>query len=227
MATHTIPERLRRHAERALLAEGVAGTEVLLHQKGEMRFGPEGKWMPFTAEQRMSTERVDFRWHARVKMAPLVTAVVDDAYEDGRGVLDAKVWGLVPVAHAEGLELDRGEMQRYLAELPWNPLAMLHNSELRFGDGEAGALRVWAGDPETYVDLGFDEAGDVATAFTRTRCRDDAPVPWGGRFEGYRSFGPVRVPARAEVYWVLPEGEFVYWRGEVTGWEVTPTDRSR
>ncbi|MBW2465118.1 MAG: hypothetical protein JRH11_25940 [Deltaproteobacteria bacterium] len=219
MTDQRIPEALRRYAGRAILSDDLTADDVLIHQKGEMRFEADGKWMPFTAEQRFSARRVGFQWHAWVKMAPLVTAVVDDAYGDGHGVLDAKVWGVVPVAHAEGVEVDRGEAERYLAELPWNPMAILHNPELQFSDGEDGAIRVWAGTPETYVDLQFDDAGDVASAFTRTRCRNTTPVPWGGRFTDYRAFGPVRIPSRGEVYWAPPEGEFVYWSGEVTGWE--------
>jgi hypothetical protein len=34
------------------------------------------------------------------------------------------------------------------------------------------------------------------------------------------TFGGVRVPARGEAGWDLPEGRFVYWRGRVIGVEL-------
>lgn len=211
-----LPEPLRRHAERCLVSPPAGPRQALIEQRGEMRLKEDGKWMPFSAEQWVSSESVAFCWHARVKMAPLVTAVVEDAFEDGRGRLEAKLWGLVSVADATGPKVDRGEAERYLAELPWNPLALRHNADLRFGEGEDGTVRVWAFDPDTYVDLRFNDDGDIAGAFTRTRSRDDGVFPWGGHFSDYRELGGVRIPTKGEVAWHLPSGLFPYWRGEIT-----------
>jgi hypothetical protein len=211
---------LRRFADRCLVAPPEGARDTLIEQRGQMRLKVGGRWMPFTAEQWLSTMDVAFCWHARVKMAPLVTGVVEDAFEDGRGRLEAKLWGMISVADAKGPGIDRGEAQRYLGELPWNPLALRHNRQLQFGEGEDGPVRVWAFDPETYVDLRFDADGDIVGVFSRTRSRDDGVYPWEGRFFDYRELGGVRVPTRGEVSWHLPEGEFAYWRGEVTsvGW---------
>jgi len=211
-----IPELLKRHAERCLVAPPDGPREALIEQRGEMRLKEGAKWMPFTAEQWVSSVSVAFCWHARVKMAPLVTGVVEDAFEDGHGRLEAKLWGLIPMADAEGPKVDRGEVQRYLAELPWNPLALRHNTDLRFGEGEDGPVRVWAFDRDTYVDLRFDDDGDIIGTFTRTRSRDDGVFPWEGRFSDYRELGGVRIPTRGEVCWHMPDGPFAYWRGEIT-----------
>jgi hypothetical protein len=202
---------------------------TLLQQRGEMRLGPDGPWRPFTAEQTIEAHTTAFVWHARVQMAPLVTAVVEDAYEGGRGRLDANLWGLFSVAHARGIDVDRGEAQRYLAELPWCPLALLHNPELRFeereGESEHAVVRVSIHDhPEypdradTHVDLTFDPDGDIVEARTPNRVRGDVVQPWAGRFRGYRDVGDgLRAPGAAEVWWEEDDGEpFVYWRGEVT-----------
>jgi hypothetical protein len=193
---------------------------VLFEQEGEMRLAPDGKWLPFTAEQWCAAIEVAFCWHARVKMAPLVTAVVEDAFENGEGRLDAKVWGVIPVAHGRGVEVDRGEVQRYLAELAWNPMALLHNPKLSFTDGEEGAaVRVFSGEEQTHVDLFFDDDGDLVRTFTRTRSRgEDGPSPWEGHFSQYADFDGVRVPTRGEVSWLLPEGRYTYWRGNITRW---------
>lgn len=190
---------------------------TLLQQRGDMRLDPDGPWLPFTAEQTIDADTTGFVWHARVRMAPLVTAVVEDAYENGQGRLDAKIWGLFSVAHARGVDVDRGEAERYLAELPWCPLAFLHNPGLQFEERDGDVVRVWVHDPDTYVDLQFDSEGDIVGARTTTRMRGDVVQPWAGRFRDYRDVGGgLRAPSAGEVWWEVEGEPFVYWRGEVT-----------
>ena len=43
------------------------------------------------------------------------------------------------------------------------------------------------------------------------------PTPWRGKFSEYKTFDGVRVPTRAEVAWLLRDGPFTYFRGQVTG----------
>ena len=212
----TLPPLVDAYLRRALPEPPPSGAGTLLHQRGEMRLAPERPWMPFTAEQTIEASRCGFVWHARFKMAPLVTAVVEDAYEDGHGRLDAKIWGLIPVAHGRGLEVDRGEAQRYLAELAWCPLALRQNPELTFEALGARTVRVWTHDPDTYVDLAFDKGGDIVGASTTTRSRGDHVEPWHGRFWDFRDFDGVRAPAHGEVSWGEGADAFCYWRGEVT-----------
>lgn len=214
-------------AQRRAMPSVPAGEHVsLLEQRGEIRLGPDKPWMPFTAEQRLDATQTGFVWHARVKMAPFVTCVVEDAYESGHGRLDAKILGIVPVAHARGVDVDRGEVQRYLAELVWCPAAWTRNPELRFRELPDGGVRVWTGDEDTYVDLHFDDAGDVTGVSTTTRVRGDLgeAQDWEGRFFDYRDFGGLRAPSRGEVGWRTEDGLYLYWRGEVTslGWSDEP-----
>lgn len=189
---------------------------AMLTQRGELCL-EDGRWRRFTAEQTFETEQPGFLWHARVAMAPLVTAVVEDAYEDGHGRLEAKVFGLFRVAKGEaGIDLDRGELIRYLAELAWNPLALVHNAALRFSTSPEGLPRVSIGDDATYVDCAFDAAGDLVEVHTTTRPRGTTgPCPWSGRFLRYAQVGPARIPVEAEVAWVPASGRAPYWRGTI------------
>ncbi len=217
---------MRRHLERNLPERSRDAAGVLFHQTGDIRLGADRPWMPFTAEQRVDATRVGFVWHARFRMAPLLTGVVEDAFEDGQGRLDAKIWGLIPVAHARGLDVDRGEAQRYLAELPWCPQAFVHNRELHLEEVDERTVKVWAFDEQTYVDLRFDEHGDIVGTRTTTRARDDEVMPWEGRFWDYRDLGGIRIPTRGEVWWEEPSGPYVYWKGELTDLELQPAQAS-
>lgn len=216
-----IPNQILNYYRRALPEPPASPQGTLLEQVGQMRLGPDKPWMPFTAEQRVQAETTEFVWHARFKMAPLVTGLVQDSYEQGQGRLDAKIWSVIPVAHARGPEIDQGEAQRYLAELPWCPMALVHNPELRYRELASDRVRVWVHnqqihDESTYVDLHFDAAGDIVVARTETRKHGEWAEPWEGHFWDYRDFEGLRAPAKAEVAWETAQGRFVYWRGEIT-----------
>jgi hypothetical protein len=215
-----IPEVWRRFASRAAPNAPDDARGSVIHQQGEIRF-ESGRWVPFTAEQWFDARRCGFCWHARARMAPFVTAVVEDAYEDGHGRLEAKLFGAIPVMRGDpGVDLDRGELVRYLGELAWNPQAILHNDELHFSTSPDRKPRVWARDEASYVDCTFDAAGDLVEIETLTRVRDlHGPQPWSGRFLAYGELGGARVPTRAEVSWDGPGARTVYWRGTVTGFE--------
>lgn len=108
-----------------------------------------------------------------------------------------------------------------MAELPWNPDAMLNAPGLTWREIDAQtvevALQTEGG--SAHVRLGFDAAGDVVMveASDRARAVGDQYIPtrWIGRFRDYARFGTYRLPSFGEIAWDLPEGEFVYWRGEI------------
>ena len=70
------------------------------------------------------------------------------------------------------------------------------------------------------IEVSFDAQGDIGTVSTRERPAIENGLsvlrPWGGAFSDYGELDGVRMPRRAEVWWDLPTGRFVYWRGEIT-----------
>ncbi len=214
-----ILERIRRQA---MPGGDVACRGTWVRQEGEMRFAPDRPWLPFEAEQWFLGPGVDFRWQARVRMAPLLRARVTDSFAKGEGALTARVLGFVPVARACGPDMDRGEAQRGLAELPWRPFAFKEGQLVTWDVGEAGRLHATFDDGKTQaaVELAIDDEGRVLRASTPARPRllgrSVVDTAWSGAFGAYRSFGQLRVPKEAEVTWQLPGGPFTYWRGRVT-----------
>ncbi len=197
-----------------------------LRQEGEMRLDPGRSWLPFRAEQWFTGEGIEFRWQARVRMAPLVSACVLDSFEDGRGLLTARVLGFVRVAHSEGAATDRGEAVRGLAELPWRPFAFRESPCLAWDIQAADKLRATFDDGKTqaWVEFRIDDEGHVLGAFAsrRPRMAGKALVEtdWSGTFAEYRTFAGVRVPTVAEVTWHLPAGPFTYWRGRILEYRI-------
>jgi hypothetical protein len=193
-----------------------------LRQSGEMRLGPDKPWRPFRAEQWFGAPGLDFRWTARARMAGLLPVTVVDSFEHGHGSLTVRLAGVIPLARSSGPEMDRGEMMRALAELPWRPAGFsLAAAQIEWSAPGPQTLRAafGTGPARACVDLEVDAEGRVLAAFARDRPRGVGAAfvstPWHGTFAHYLFFQGFRVPAHAEVAWLLPEGPFTYFRANV------------
>ncbi len=227
---HPTVELLERIRRFSMPGGAVECGGTWLRQVGEMRFAPDRPWLPFEAEQWFPGDGIDFRWRARVRMAPLLRATVVDAFEHGQGLLVARVLGLVPVARSRGPETDVGEAMRGLAELPWRPFAFREGPPFGWEARGASGLGATFDDGRTRVAVELEVDGDGCVRGVsvpgRPRGVGKATVatPWSGRFSEYRVLGGLRVPTAAEVSWTLPAGPFTYWRGRVTDLRLLPRE---
>lgn len=218
-----LPGLVQSFAQRAT-SGGASPRTVRLRQRAEMRAKPGDAWQRHTAEQVISVYDPGFVWLARVRLAPLLSASVLDAFVDGEGLLEVRLLGSLRLARNSGPQVSRGELMRYLAELPWAPHAMLHNPHLRWRELDGATVEVSSdsiGGPAR-VRLVFED-GDVARIEADDRPRalgcGTVATGWRGRFFDYSELGGCRIPVRAEVSWLLDEGPFTCWRGEVTAYE--------
>lgn len=120
---------------------------VRLRQTGEMRAAPDSPWRPFSAEQVIRISRPGFAWVARMQVVPLLSAQIRECYIDDQGLLEARLWGSLPLARLAGPETSKGELMRYLAELIWAPRAMRHNPALSWREIDAATVEVSAASP--------------------------------------------------------------------------------
>lgn len=199
-------------------------TTVNLTQTGRMRSGNSARWMSFSAKQTIATRECAFEWRARA--GPLGMVSVCDALKDGEGRLDVLALGIVPIARAaHSSALVRGELMRYLAELPWAPDAILLNTELRWREVGPDELAVSAGVGETAaeVTLNLDSEGRIAGALAPDRPRSVTapflPTPWRGRFSDYRRHNGLWLPFAGEVGWEIDGVEETYWQGRIVHWD--------
>jgi hypothetical protein len=219
-STLPVPAIIRSFARRAVCENPVPNT-VWLRQRGEMRMNPRARWRPFTAEQVISIHKPGFAWLARIEAAPLVSTHILDCYVDGEGLLEVRLFGSLPVARAAGAQVTKGELIRYLAELAWAPHAMLRNPQLSWREIDTTTVEVFADSQagSAPVRLIF-ENGDITRieADDRPRMigRRIVPTRWQGRCCDYREMNGCRIPTRAVVSWLLEDGPFEYWRGQVT-----------
>lgn len=218
----TIPQLMRAFALRNGATVGGPAT-MMAHQSVEMKTSQDQPFIPVAATQLFGTRDPGFVWEATATMALVVPVRVVDAYAGGAGWLEVRIAGAIPMVNATGPESDKGEMMRFLAELAWNPEAILNAAALEWRqiDERTVEVSIETGGGIAAVRHLFDESGDIIgiEADDRPYLLDGKtiPVKWIGRFRDYATVGKYRLPRSGEIAWVLPEGEYVYWRGTVTG----------
>ncbi|QTN20393.1 hypothetical protein HZ989_04830 [Brevundimonas sp. AJA228-03] len=218
----TLPAAVIALADR-LGARANSGATVALSQTGRIRTSADARWQSFKAVQSISLTHCAFDWRAR--SGPLGIIRIQDALIDGVGRLDVRALGLVRLARvAPSDALTRGELIRYLAEIALAPDALLRNPAIRWRDEGGGRLIAAAGSGATSAEvvLTLDGEGRIGEAFVPDRGAlvdgVTVPKPWRGVFSDYRHHNGVWLPFYGEVSWGGPDGEWVYWQGDMKTW---------
>lgn len=191
-----------------------------------MRADAAHPWARFRADQTISLDRPGFRWRATTGPFDLVT--VTDALDEAGPSLTVKAFGVIPLARVAADDaLTKGELLRYLAELPLAPDAMLRNTALDWEVLGPSTLHVSAtvGGVRARIVFTLDADGLVASAFAPDRPRLEGATtvehPWQGRFGAYRLHHGRRLPFAAEVAWIIEGAVLPVWRGQMEDWTMS------
>lgn len=207
-----------------LRRSGVAGkpgiATVRLRQIGEMRTSPGGKWMHVEAEQYFTVHPPGFIWLADVRMMPLVNLAGRDKFMDGKGHMLIEALSLVPVADAKGAEIDQGTLVRYLSEIIWFPQAALADYIRWEGvDSTAAKATMTYGGITAEGIFRFTPEGDLQS-FEADRYYDRKGTAtlerWHIKSKAWDQMSGVRMPVVSEVTWKLKEGDFTWYKLEIT-----------
>ncbi|WP_035356460.1 DUF6544 family protein [Edaphobacter aggregans] len=222
-----LPSEVLTLARRLGACDDGVGRLVRLTQSGEMWLRPGSKPLAFKAEQAIAAGEVGFLWRAWLIMTAGVSMQVIDYTVGGKAGLECRLLGALPIIRMSDSDtMFRGEAMRYLAELMWNPDALLLNRQLDWRVINARTLVVatGGGTRRCQVRLILDDAGDLIGIEADDRPRQDGRIvsncPWFGRGGDYRTIGGRRIPTQAEVGWLLNGIEFIYWRGRVDSWSL-------
>jgi hypothetical protein len=194
-------------------------------ERGEMRSSPAARWIPFAAEQVIDATASRFLWDAQFRPGGIKAFAVTDAYQNGHGWLAVKLAGVIPVKKTEGPEVDKGELQRYLASVTICPSMLLNHLSLDSTAVNEVTLRLRdRRDPTgAWVDVEVGEDGcPLVCRAERPRLAGNQTIltPWAGTATDFRSREGMRVATCLEVTWTLPEGPFRYYRSELTSFTV-------
>ena len=227
-----LPAPVSRYLRAALREGQPFVATAVLEQSGEFRVKPSPRgWRPFRAVETFSTDPPGFFWDARIRQAPGIVVRVRDAFADGKGSVEARLFSILPVMSAGGTtEIAEAALQRYLSEACWFPTALLPSQGVVWAGLDGGSARATlrAGDVTASLEFRFGEDGLVESVFSPARARavrgGTVPTPWQGRFRDYSEFGGMRIPISAEVEWLFPEGPQPYWRGRILRADYAWTD---
>lgn len=208
-----------------LLNCGIIGKEKIhfarLKQKGLMRTNPDQeKWMSAYAEQYFNIDDPAFIWQVKMNMMPLVPIAGMDKFEYGKGRMIIKLFSLINMVNASGLKIDQAALQRYLAEICWFPSAAI-SPYIRweaidsFSAKATMTYKSVSGDVLFY----FNEKGEI-TRCTANRYKENtehAPLEkWIVTTRETGVLNGIKMPLKSEVMWELEEGDFTWFKIEVT-----------
>lgn len=223
-----LPPMVAEFARRSGAEPGSGLRVATFSQDGELRLKKGGAFAPTVAWQIIALGRAGFLWDARQSIGPVQHLRVVDALVGSEGVLDARLFGSVPVARMSGRDLALGEAYRYLAELPWAPDAILGNPDLvwRMTGADTAEVRLATKAGTARVSFQFDRGGDIVGMTASDRpVRDPSgrvtTLDWQGRFGDYKDIGPRRLPEFGEVGYVYPDtGYEPYFRGRIRDYKL-------
>lgn len=220
-----LPDIVRLWMENA----GIVGRRKMgtayFRQSGEMRTSLDGNWMPVEAEQYVRTVNPGFIWIAEVKAAPYIYLSGRDKYIDGKGQMLIKLLSLIRVAYSKGKKMDQGALVRYLAEIVWYPSAALENYIFwQEVDNTTAIATMTYGNITASGQFIFNNFGElVRFEAERYYDRNDGATlePWIVDIEedSYKTFEGVRVPTKAQVTWQLEEGDFRWYKLNISDLE--------
>ena len=199
---------------------------VRLVQDAELQLSPDGAFAPMPAVQTIGLGAPGFGWFAEAPLAGVPKYRVIDAYVDGTGLLEARLFGSIRIAHAKGAIADRAEAMRYLAELPWVPDAMIGNPDIVWTQRDDGWVEAALDLPDGRVAVRFRfDGADIVEMWADARpdIDDDGREItriWRGHFSEYIVIGDRRIPSRGEVGYVTNGQYAPYWRGQVTEYQI-------
>lgn len=196
-----LPEPVCRYL-RAAIAPGTAlASSATLRMRGAIKL--RKRWLRLRARE-LLTPNEGFVWSGRV--AGVIAG--SDRYENHRGSMKWKLFGVVPVMRSDGRDVSRSAAMRGGAEGAWVPTALLP----RFGVS-------WSADDDTHLtarssvdqialevhytldsngnvhSIGFDRWGDPDNTGTW------AMHPFGVEFTGHKTFGGVTIPNAGSAGW--------------------------
>jgi len=216
-----LPDPVARYLRFALTEGQPLIVQAQASQNGQFAMR-RGWWRPFTATQHFSTSPPGFTWTASIRMAPMLRVHVRDSYADGDAEMMARLGRVLTLVHERGsVELASSALVRFLSEAPWIPTALLPSRSLTWEPIDEHSARATLRDGVVHASVIFRFGPDGAIAgVSSNRYRSvghrQLLTPQQGRFGGYERIDGMMVPSSGEVAWILPDGEFPYWRAAVS-----------
>lgn len=145
-----------------------------------------------------------------------------DYYRDGTGGMKGVIAKAITLFDQMGADMDKACLVTFLAESLFVPTALLQDyiTFEELGDFEVKAIISYGGQTASGV-FSFNEQYEMISFTTNDRAvaGEDgtfAYVPWSALCSGYElAESGIRYPTKFQAVWNYPDGDFVYFDGEI------------
>lgn len=216
----SLPAPVRAWLERCgATVQHASATSLRLTQQGALRMRPGGRALQARAQQYVTWDRPAFVWHVESELLSVLSIQGRDKYDVQGGEMWIKAGSLVNLVRVNDDAIAEAALLRFLAECMWFPQAALR-PYIAWSAVDATSARATlrhAGREVTAL-FTFDSQARV-TGVCAERPMGRGPrakrTPWGGRCSAFGVIDGIEIPVQGEVYWTLPEGDFVYYEWQI------------
>ena len=214
-----LPAPVQRYF-RHVLPEGQPYLRGLrLRHGGQFKTDLKKDWIAIKGEQYITADPPGFIWQGTTSQF-----VARDEFVAGRGRLDVRLFGAVPIAGGTGPAYDQGELLRWLVESTWLPTALLPSDHIAWtavNDHSARLTLTHQGHSVSCL-AQFNERNELAECEAPRQMDEATQRPWRCRFEQYRRWHGVLIPTVGEASWVIDEQPQPYARFTVRKLDYEP-----
>lgn len=217
-----LPEPVKRYFKHVLPERTPFIQSVKLVQDGYLSTKPGADWKRLKAYQYFATTEPGFIWLGEVNIIPLIKITARDKYYQGNGEMRVRFANIFDIAMVAGDEMDVSALVRYLSEGVWFPTALLPSKNLRWEAVDSTSAKAHLTDGKITVSgvFHFNEAGEIIRMTTDERYmfKDGKNIreKWSVYCGKYREFEGLKVPAYGEAEWNLDEGDYKYFKSDIT-----------
>jgi hypothetical protein len=187
-----LAEPVRRYFAHALPAGEPDARGVRLTMRGRIKVGV---WLRFTAT--WEGDGRSFEW--RAKAGPLR---VVDRFADGAGSMDVRLFGRIPLVHADDETVARSAAGRAAVEAMWSPVSLLPDRGVAWSVEDPAFIDATWDVPPERPQVRFEIDADGAVQSTNVmRWHRDAYVPCGAIVHAERRFGDLTIPSWITAGW--------------------------
>lgn len=204
---------------------GIIGKEqiyaVRLKQKGLMRLKPgSDKWIETTAVQYFRIDDPAFIWKVKMMYLPMVPVSGRDKFVDGHGQMQIKAFSLFNIVNQSNEKISQGALQRFLSEIIWFPSAAL-NPYIKWEaiDTLSAKATITAHGVRGSLVFYFNEKGEPVRSLADRYMgggKEATLEKWQTTTLSYGELNGVRMPVTSEATWKLKEGDFTWYKLQVT-----------
>ncbi len=217
-----LPEGMQRYLRYVGVVDRPRVRNLRARMHGRIRSGPEGRWMPFRAEQyNFYDEPARFFYlNASMRGVPVQGY---HRYAGSEATMRVKAAGVVTVASAAGEAMSQAETVTLFNDMCLFAPATIVEADVRWDVLDARRVRATFTNAGHAIraDLAFDDADRLVNFWSDDRGELSAdgrtltPARWSTPVANYHVFGPVRLASHGEARYPRPTGEFAYLELEI------------